>query len=368
MSENLQPYKPRKVKGLYLRGRIWWITFTGPDGKRHYQSTGTTSKTEAEKILYQTKAEVNAHKTPSILVFNQTKKYLFSELADEYEKWSEQQKGFRQKKNRIKHLRERFGDYRLVNFNARVIEQYQMERLRMGNAPATVNRYTTILKHMFSKAYDWEMINNEILEKVRSVKLLPENNSRLRFLSKEECADLIDACEPHLRPIIILALNTGMRKGEILNLKWNQVDLQHGLIFLEKTKNGERREIPINRTVRHTLSKMVRRLDLPYVFYNPLTGRPYKDIRVAFHSALKRAKIRDFRFHDLRHTFASHMVMAGVDLSTVKELLGHKTLEMTNRYAHLAPNHKIRAIEILDDYMVKRDSFVTIGGFQNKRQ
>ncbi len=115
------------------------------------------------------------------------------------------------------------------------------------------------------------------------------------------------------------------------------------------------------------MNKLVRRLDVPYVFYNPLTGKPYKDIRVAFHTALKRAKIKDFRFHDLRHTFASHMVMAGVDLSTVKELLGHKTLEMTNRYAHLAPNHKIRAIEVLDDYMTDRDNFVIIRQIQNKR-
>ncbi|RMG00879.1 MAG: site-specific integrase [Nitrospirae bacterium] len=361
MSENLQPYKSRKVKGLYLRGRIWWITFTGPDGKRYYQSTGTTSKTEAEKILYQTKAEVNAHKTPSILVFQKTKKFLFKDLADEYEKWSSQQKGFLKKKNRIKHLKEYFGEYPLVSFNQKLIEQYQMERLRKGNANSTVNRYVTILKHMFRKAYEWEMVNNEIAEKVRSVKLLPEDNKRLRFLSKEECAALINAAEPHLKPILIVALNTGMRKGELLNLKWDQVDFQHGLIFLEKTKNGERREIPMNRTVRHTLSKLVRRLDIPYVFYNPQTGKPYKDIRVAFHTALKRAKIRDFRFHDLRHTFASHLVMAGVDLRTVQELLGHKTHTMTLRYTHLAPNHKIRAIEVLDDYMVERDKNVTIG-------
>jgi len=368
MTEHLQPYRPRKVKGLYLRGRIWWITFTGPDGKRHYQSTGTTSKTEAEKILYQTKAEINAHKTPSILVFNRNKKHLFRELAGEYEKWSEQQKGFMKKKNRIKHLRDRFGDYPLINFSTRLIEQFQMERIRKGNTPATVNRYISILKHMFTKARDWEMVNHETYEKVRSVKPLPENNSRLRFLTKEECAALIDACEPHLKPIVRLALNTGMRKSEILNLRWDQVDLQHGFILLDKTKNGERREIPINSTVRHTLSKMIRRLDIPYVFFNPRSGKPYKDIRMAFHTALRRARIKDFRFHDLRHTFASHLVMAGVDIRTVQELLGHKTLDMTLRYAHLAPSHRIRAIEVLDDYMniANRDSFVTIRQIQKK--
>jgi integrase len=131
-------------------------------------------------------------------------------------------------------------------------------------------------------------------------------------------------------------LNTGMRRGEILSLEWEKhIDLKHGFIFLDVTKNGERREVPINQTLRETLKKLPRRLDSPYVFTDN-EGNRFKDIKWSFKTALRRSEIKDFRFHDLRHTFASHLVMAGVNITTVKDLLGHKTLTMTLRYAHLA--------------------------------
>ncbi len=187
------------------------------------------------------------------------------------------------------------------------------------------------------------------LKRIRRVKLLEENNRRLRYLSKEECSALIQACDKHLKAVVITALNTGMRKGEILSLTWDNIDLRNGFILLERTKNGERREVPINETLKATLSAIVRRLDTPYVFYNSETGTRYVNLHKPFQSALKRAKIKDFKFHDLRQTFASHLVMAGVDITTIKELLGHKTLTMTLRYAHLAPSHKVKAVNILDD-------------------
>ena len=97
------------------------------------------------------------------------------------------------------------------------------------------------------------------------------------------------------------------------------------------------------------MEPLIRRLDVPYVFYDPATGKPYQDVKRSFKTALRKTKIRDFHFHDLRHTFASHLVMAGVDITTVKELLGHKTLTMTLRYSHLAPSHKVKAVDILDN-------------------
>jgi integrase len=140
-----------------------------------------------------------------------------------------------------------------------------------------------------------------------------------------------------------------MRKSEVLKLKWENVDLKHGFILLDKTKNGDRREIPINSTLRQTLSGLSRCLDVTYVFYDADTRKSYGDVKRSFQTACRRTKTKDFRFHDLRHTFASHLVMAGVDLTTVKELLGHKTLTMTLRYAHLAPSHKVKAVDILDN-------------------
>ncbi|MCL5965766.1 MAG: site-specific integrase [Deltaproteobacteria bacterium] len=135
---------------------------------------------------------------------------------------------------------------------------------------------------------------------------------------------------------------------EILSLEWEKhIDLRHGFILLDRTKNGERREIPINATLREALQQIVRRVDCPHVFVNE-EGKRYGDVKKGFHAACRRAGIKDFRFHDLRHTFASQLVMAGVDITTVKALLGHKTLTMTLRYSHLAPSHTRNALSILD--------------------
>jgi integrase len=121
-----------------------------------------------------------------------------------------------------------------------------------------------------------------------------------------------------------------------------------GGILVCQGKNGERREIPVNETLKTVLQSLVRRLDTLYLFYEPATGKAYQDVKRSFSPALRRAKIRDFRFHDMRHCFASHLVTAGIDLTTVKELLGHKHITMTLRYTHLAPSHKVNAVNVLD--------------------
>lgn len=344
MPEEKKTYRERKIKGLYKRGKIWWITYTGPDSIRRFESTKTISKDEAEYILACRRKEIKEGIIPELI---RIKKYTFSELAHEYIKWAERQKGYQQKKNLIKHLINKFGHYPLMFFSTKMLEHYQTEKLQ-NNKPATVNRHTSTLKHMFTKAVDWEMVNKDVREKIRKVKQLPENNKRLRFLTKDECNALITACGPHLKPIVITALTTGMRKGEILKLKWDQVDLTHGFILLEDTKNRKRREIPISQGLRETFLGLLRRIDSPWVFYDMKTGKPYQDVKTSFQTALRRTRIRDFRFHDLRHTFASHLVMAGVDIITVKELLGHMSLDMTLRYAHLAPSHKVKAMETLE--------------------
>jgi integrase len=248
----------------------------------------------------------------------------------------------------IKQLSDEFGHYPLRRFDTRMVEQFQTERIQKGNKPATVNRLIATIKHMFTKAVDWNMVEEETLKRIRKAKLLEENNRRLRYLNKEERHALINACPNHLRPIVITALNTGMRKEEILSLKWDNVDLKNDFILLDITKNGERREIPINRTLHDTLTSIVRRIDIPHVFYDMESSNRYGNIRRSFTTACRKANIRDFHFHDLRHDFASQLVMAGIDITTIKELLGHKTLTMTLRYAHLAPSHKVKAVDILD--------------------
>jgi len=365
-------------KGIYLRGSKYWIRYAGLDGKVIRESSHSEKFREAEDLLIKRKRSVKEGKQP------ETKKianHTFNELVTEYLKWVERQRGYKQKENIINQLKAVFGNLPLRRFTTMLIEQFQTERLQKGNKkvkigekeiylpnkPATINRLLATLKHMFTKAVDWYMVEEETLKRVRKVKLFRENNRRLRYLSKEECQNLTNACDTHLKPIVITALNTGMRKGEILNLQWSNVDLKHGFILLDNSKNGDRRELPINKTLEATFldRNLIRRIDVPYVFYDTSTGKPYKDIKRSFKTACRRSGIQDFHFHDLRHTFASHLVMSGVDLTTVKELLGHRTLTMTLRYAHLAPAHKVKAVQILDSRINEVHKKCTISAVNN---
>ncbi|MDI1471518.1 MAG: site-specific integrase [Thermodesulfovibrio sp.] len=157
-----------------------------------------------------------------------------------------------------------------------------------------------------------------------------------------------------------------MRKDEILSLKRNNVDLKNGYIYVETSKNGESRTIPMNDMLLSLFRKLFteRRIDTDYVFINPETGTKYQDIKRSFTTALRKAQIKDFHFHDLRHTFASHLVMSGVDLTTVKELLGYKDIKMTLRYSHLAPEHKQKAVSVLDSIFTRQSP--TTGAIENK--
>jgi len=341
------------AKGIYRRGNIYWIRYAGLDGLVIRESSGSEKYRDAETMLIKRRQSIKEGKQPEI---KKIRNHTFRELAIEYLKWAERQKAYKQKISVVNQLVQLFGQYPLRRFGSLMLEQYQTERTHAGNKPATINRHLAAVKHMFSKAVEWDMVEEEVQKRVRRVKLLAENNRRLRYLAFEECLALIENCDNHLRPIVVMALNTGMRRGEILILKWDNVDMKHGFILLDVTKNGERREIPINETLKTTLEPLYqgtkdrpRRVDVPDVFYDAKTEKPYKRVTRSFLTACRRAGIRDFHFHDLRHTFASHLVMAGVDLTTVKELLGHKTLAMTLRYAHLAPTHKVTALDILNE-------------------
>lgn len=368
--------------GLYRRkdSQIWWMGFSY-EKQQFQRSTGTEDEKVAKEILTRLQAKIALNMWhPETLQKEEVKEYTFRELTGKYRDWIKgRQKSAKWKRYVIDQLLEKFGDMGLNTFDTQILEQFQSDRLCKGkhkvkvgknewrhkpNKPATVNRLIAVISHMFTKAVDWKMMSKETVVDI-NVKMLPENNWRLRYLSKEECEALINACDPYLKPIVITALHTGMRKSEILTLTWDNLDLKHNFILLDVTKNGERREIPINDTLKATLQGLTRRLDIPFVFCNPATGKPYqKDLKKSFHTALKKAGIRDFKFHDTRHTFASQLVMSGVDITSVKELLGHKSLTMTLRYAHLAPAHKVKAVKILDnaltgkyyDFMTVRDS------------
>jgi integrase len=216
-------------------------------------------------------------------------------------------------------------------------------------SPSTVKRYMAALSHVFSIAVsDWEWVDDSPMRKVTKPK---EPRGRVRYLDSDERERLLAACKKNkdsfLYSVVILALSTGGRRSEIMNLNWSDIDLsrKNPIAILHKTKNGERRVLPLtNHTLEiiKNLSK-VRRLDTTLLFPDE-SGKKPVGIRSAWDKAIKEAKIKDFRFHDLRHSAASYLAMSGATLSEIAEVLGHKTLEMVKRYSHLTEQHTIGVV------------------------
>ena len=157
---------------------------------------------------------------------------------------------------------------------------------------------------------------------------------------------LLSKCNKRLKPIVIIALNTGMRRGEILNLRWRDIDIKRGIIYIRNTKSKENREIPVNEQVKTALIRTRKHPASEFVFHHK-DGSQIKNIKKGYWTALNKSGIKGANFHTTRHTFVLHLVMAGAGLNTVREFLGHKTLKITLRYAHLSPTHKKRAADTL---------------------
>jgi len=333
--------------GIYRQGKIFWVSKC-INGIQYRRSSGTDKKMEAVAFYERWTAELRENGKP-IKQEPQRQEITLSELIKIYLEFTAGR--LRSHSSQIvltKKLLKTFGNIKIADITVATIEKMQSNIIATGLSIAYANRLTAALKRMFTKALEWELISEDDLKRIRKVKLLKGENKRLRYLSDDEAQRLIDNCDSYLKPIVVTALNSGMRKSEILHLTWSRVDLKNRIILLDKTKNGERREIPINDTLYQTLSSIIRNIKTDFVFYNPDTLKPYYDIKKSFATALKKSKIIDFRFHDLRHTFASSLVMSGADLASIQRLLGHKDIKMTLRYAHLSSVHLQDAVSLLD--------------------
>ncbi len=237
----------------------------------------------------------------------------------------------------------------LSHINPTQFEEYRKHRLKTPSiygrpiSKTTINRETAFLKTMLNYAIKRRWLNENPL---KGFKLYKEKQGKMRILKKREFKKLYDAASDHLRPILVTAYCTGMRKNEILTLKWENVDMEKGFILVEETKNDENKIIPINKLLQETLNSVKYSSPKENVF--TFKGKPIQDTKTAFNAALRRSGIDKCVFHDLRHTFASNLVMNGVDIKTVQELLGHKSIMMTMRYSHPTPDHKKQAVNSLD--------------------
>jgi len=299
-------------------------------------------------------------------------------IDDKYEAWAlTHQKAGAANVQRIRGAFPDCMDTRIDQLTAWTFEQWKTQRKKGGTAPSTINRDLTMLRAAMNNAVEWGLIQTNPLATVKALK--GADVKRVRYLSDEEEKRLMHALDQreaamrngglssankfismskkgtytdHLKPMVLVAMNTGLRYGELSLMRWTDISLTDAPMLTVQAayaKTGKTRHIPLNKTAKDTLQAWKEQQDdtSGYVFVTR-AGNRIKSVRNGWKALLDDAKIKDFRWHDLRHHFASKLVMAGADLNTVRELLGHGSLEMTLRYVHLAPEHKATAVSLLE--------------------
>ena len=354
---------PRKIekkeRGIFEKepgSGIWWIRYSDADGREHREKVGRRG--DALKLYKLRKTDVlRGIKLPANMKHRGLR---FKVIAQDAIDWyiNHDQKDVRSFKGRMKIILEAFGDRMASEIKPSEIDGWISAH---EWAPATKNRY----KSVFSKTFKVALADGKVSSNpARLVQQRPENNARLRFLSESEekvvRAVITKRCPKHMEEFDI-ALNSGMRKGEQYSLEWPEVHLKRKRIKLNETKNGSSREIPMNMTCLNAFERLCARRPHDGRVCQSKYGEDLNNSRTWFELVMEEAaekmpSLKGFTWHCLRHTFISRLVMKGVDLRTVQELAGHKTISMTVRYAHLAPEHNQAAIEKLDPVVKQRRS------------
>ena len=350
------------ARGVFERpagSGVWWVRYHDEHGREHRERIGP--KGLAVEVYRKRKTEVAERRFFPERI--RRREVRVAELIDDYLKRIE--RTHRSYWESVRHgvlWKAALGDRTLREVVTGDVERYVARRLagelrppdrRKGKPrpgavrPATVNREVSFLRRIFNVA-----ITDGLAEvnPVKSKLFLKENNARVRFLTPDEETRLRAAIGEHAWALVGLALQTGLRRGEQFGLRWEHVDFAVGIITIPRSKSGQARRVPMNDTARDILRNLPSRLKNGWVFPNQSGRRPLDAknfVNRVFLPALAHAGITGFHWHDLRHTFASRLVMAGVDLRTVQELMGHQSYELTLRYSHLAPAHTLEAVQRL---------------------
>jgi len=338
---------------LYKRGRYYYMDVYH-DGRRIRVSLKTGNRREAQRRYDELRLALIRNE---LLGVKPKKAVRFKEAVKEYLEFSRNRKTestYDRDLYRIKTILAAFGERLANRITPQDIDIY-INRRADKVRPATVNREIAVLKAMFRKFEEWGYVERNPM---KNIKFLDEPLGRVRYLLPHELDRFLKELEEfpqYFRAIVKMALFMGMRRGEILSLEVSDIDFNNALVFLRNTKNNRLRVIPLSPEVYKELIEMgIHRRKRGYVFLNPRTQEPYRYIKRQWKLLLKRAGIADFRFHDLRHTFASYLVMENVDLRTVQELLGHQSLIVTQRYANLSRAQLIDAINKLPGIVTKQ--------------
>ena len=340
------------MASLVFKHNSYYAVFSVNRSKKWIR-LGKIHKIEAKKILKQLETE---HLKGKLGILD-TKQILLSDFLDEYLIHCRTNKApntYRLEKGIAKNIQSYFGNVLLRRIDNYGLEGYKTSRVSKGLKPASTNRELMAIKYMLRKAKDWQYIDD-----IPHIKLLKIPNRPIRYLSVKEMENLINHSSVWLKPIIIVLRNTGMRIGELLGLRLTEIDLSRGYITVRSPKTNNYRVIPINNELSpllHFLTnnyiatrsmKINKRMDIhnEYLFCHP-DGSRIKSIKHSFNNACKHADIKA-NIHMIRHSFASHLVMNGVDLVSIKELLGHTSISTTMIYAHVSNEHKFKTAEKL---------------------
>lgn len=385
-----RPYEiyDTEMKGFTLRvqptGTLIFLVRYRCNGKqtrvvigKHPVFTPVQARDQAKKIL----AGLVHGVDPAAKEVTQKKHTLKSFVEEEYAPWVEANPNHKDGKGTIKRLKyffTEFGEFNLEDINQRMIEQWRTARSQAGKTPATVNRDISVLKSLFTTAIEWGQISVNPLAKLKPAKL---DNARVRYLNDDEEKCLLAAIDDrerkiregrakankwraergyppfpdlsavayvdHVKPMVMLSMHTGIRWGELVQLTWENVNAENAMLTVlgRTAKTGKTRHIPLNAIAAGALKAWKQQTgEGSGLIFPGAEGKARNNIKKAWKNLLKTVKIANFRWHDLRHNFASKLVMAGEDLNTVRELMGHSDLKMTLRYAHLSPEHKASAV------------------------
>lgn len=330
---------------------VWVICYQDETGQRRRQRTDAATKELAQRLLRKKLDEVEEAKLSGV---RPVRVISFSEFTEEY---LDHVNAVRSKSSQekvpsmVRNLAKFFGTMHLSKVTGgdvqRWIDKRSQERKKNEEQikPATVVSEFVTLSAIFREARKRGYVNHD---PCRGLSLPRVNNKIIRCLSEVEEGRLIPACGDSIRAIVQTALYTGLRKEELLDLRWGDLDFDHAILTVQHGKGDKKRYIPMIPELVEVLKAIPRKVTegeaSPYVFNNPGTGTRWVEIRKGWFRALRVAAIRNFRFHDLRHSFASRMVQRGVPLKAVQELLGHSDIKTTMRYAHLAPSDLTRAV------------------------
>jgi integrase len=353
MSTKRKRRRPRvPERGIFERppgSGTWWVRYAEEHGRIHREKVGP--KGLALEVYRKRKTEVAERRFFPERI--RKRELLLGAAIDDYlTRVKGRARSYVNVARNARYWKAALGAKPLRQITPGDIQRYAARRLAAGLAPASVNRELTFLRAVFYTALgDGEIDAIPFGRGAGKVKLLKENNRRVRCLTDTEEAALREKIPEAEWPKVAVALYTGLRQGNEFRLTWGDVNFETGLIRARQSKSGEDYSVPMNDELRRILRTLPSRMRSAWVFPSetgetPLDAKNF--IHRVFTPALTAAKIADFHWHDLRHTFASRLVMGGVDLTTVQELLGHKTPAMTSRYAHLSPGHRLAAVQKLN--------------------